>query len=590
LRTLHPKADAATMEKLRQADLAARQQAAAAAQAMNPSPGDPASSGLDIASRNLPKVSTDPIAPPAEEVAKDTPVFTPAQDNSQAAASSLQNQIASAPTSYGGYGGGAIPPPPPGSMGNGSLVPPPPVVAVSASLNPSGMMPGYDQYASQYMNQYQVPYQQMVPASRPSGSPFGSANGGSSRSPDGDDDRSAAEKKRDSFVPITPTGMEPRSTYKQRDDLKVLWKGAISSSSLQEVMSDGKFADQVRKIDVGLPTESTRGAFNINQPMVDRIFRGGALDRRIVAPVKKAQSDVAHSYYGYLYTYNRFALAEQTLAAQKQEVSVAESPVEKQRAAADVARAQSEVDSARDDMRSAESELASIAGPTAARSIIGKVSGVTPSLESLASASQNDAAAGQRRLVSKMASPVTSLFHFGHGKNEKEVAQKQQPDNKEPVKVSQAKLPPTKKDKNKESRKSKENKREIAGDLSPAPVASSSQSQDNASSDKVASTAHGGAEGISFELKGVNVQPRKSILTVSIRNSGSNSYSFSPELFSISDGTQKLSEAAVRADFDQTMVQPNGEVKGTITIFGRPWNDKLAVVLSDGSKMIQLRR
>ncbi len=88
----------------------------------------------------------------------------------------------------------------------------------------------------------------------------------------------------------------------------------------------------------------------------------------------------------------------------------------------------------------------------------------------------------------------------------------------------------------------------------------------------------------------MNVQPRKSILTVSIRNSGSNSYSFSPDLFSVSEGNRKLSEAALRADFDSTMVQPNGEVKGTITIFGPPWNDKLAVVLTDGSKTYQLRR
>jgi hypothetical protein len=91
-------------------------------------------------------------------------------------------------------------------------------------------------------------------------------------------------------------------------------------------------------------------------------------------------------------------------------------------------------------------------------------------------------------------------------------------------------------------------------------------------------------------LKEVNVTPRKSVLTVAIHNSGSNSFTFGPDSVSISDGSRKLSEAAVRTDFDQTLVPPNQDVKGTITIFGRPYNDKLAVVLTDGTKSVQMRR
>jgi len=56
------------------------------------------------------------------------------------------------------------------------------------------------------------------------------------------------------------------------------------------------------------------------------------------------------------------------------------------------------------------------------------------------------------------------------------------------------------------------------------------------------------------------------------------------------ENNQKLAEAAMRADFDTTLVQPNQEVKGTITIFGRPWNDKMTVSLSEGGKFLQMRR
>ncbi len=76
------------------------------------------------------------------------------------------------------------------------------------------------------------------------------------------------------------------------------------------------------------------------------------------------------------------------------------------------------------------------------------------------------------------------------------------------------------------------------------------------------------SDGITFELKGKNISARKSVLNVSIRNSSDNAFSFSPEDISVQEGTQKLSEAAMRAEFDSTSVAPNQEVKGTITIFG----------------------
>ncbi len=344
--------------------------------------------------RLLPKVSQEPIAPPAEDIAKSGPVFS-AADNSQmqqvASATPVSSNPYAMPPQPATYGGsyGSVPAPPPGALG-GSLVPPPPAITLTtqAAVGSAGVNP-YDSsspYANPYLNQYPVPYQQQQPAqqvasARPSGSFFG---GGGRSASDEEDEKAAAEKKKmANFVPITPTGMEARSSYKQADDLKVLWKGAINSSAMREIMSDGKMAEQVNSIKVGLPGESTRGNFNVSQHQIDNLFRG-SVDRRIIDNVKKVEADVAQDYYRYLYSYNKFALAEQTLAARKQESDVAGSASEQQRAAADMAQAQTEVDSARDDMRSAQSELASVAGPVAARSIIAKVSGISPSLDSLA--------------------------------------------------------------------------------------------------------------------------------------------------------------------------------------------------------------
>jgi archaellum component FlaG (FlaF/FlaG flagellin family) len=91
-------------------------------------------------------------------------------------------------------------------------------------------------------------------------------------------------------------------------------------------------------------------------------------------------------------------------------------------------------------------------------------------------------------------------------------------------------------------------------------------------------------------LKGVNVTARKSILTVAIKNSGQSDFSFNPDSFAVSENNHKLSEAAMRADFETTLVQPSQEVQGTITIFGRPWNDRLTVSLSDGTRNLQMHR
>src|SRR5690606_33665043 len=95
------------------------------------------------------------------------------------------------------------------------------------------------------------------------------------------------------------------------------------------------------------------------------------------------------AYYRYLSAYNKFALQQQTVAARKQEIEVAASRAEKQRAAADLARSTDAADSSREDMRSAQYELAAVAGARAARTIIGRVSGVTPSIGALASAEKS---------------------------------------------------------------------------------------------------------------------------------------------------------------------------------------------------------
>lgn len=589
LGSLRPKTDPAVVERMRIEEQARLEKQKALEAAAQRADNQVSADGMG---RVLPKVSMDPIAPPAEEVANTNgPIFTPANQSAAAPIPVPTGASSMGAPSAMTCGGSSVPPPPPAGGVGGGLVPPPPAVTLSTQANigmPAGMpMDPAAMYANPYMNPYAIPYpmqgmpnmQAMVPPApqvalaRPSGSPFATGP----RSSSDDDEGAAPEKKRANFVPITPTGMEARSAYKQRDDLKALWNGVLKGNAMSLLMKDEKFASQLGQVDIGLPAETTKGSFSISQRQVDAVFKNSSLDKRILQPVRKVQSDLVQAYYRYLYSYNKYALAQQTVAARKQEAEVASSDSERQRAAADQSQAQSDVDSAKDDMRSAQSELSMIAGPQAAKFIISKVSGVAPTNDALASGgeSSGDAKSGNS------GGGMFGLFHFGGGGggNDKKKAAPAQVETKvASVPAENKKEKETKKKGKKDSSASKEK----TADLSPAPEASES----TASSEPVPLAPNG----ISFELKNVNVTARKSILTVSIRNGGANSFSFSPDVISISEGNHKLSEAAVRADFDQTMVQPNSEVKGTITIFGRPWNDRLAVSLSEGGKTIQMSR
>jgi hypothetical protein len=571
LSAFRPKADPAVMQKIRQEEaenLRKAQEAAQQQQAAAEAAQDTNASG-----RVLPAVSTSPftqmpVAPPADQASAGGPIVTPAKQESSNPGIPFwpfnQPQQNKPPeiASYGGYG--AVPPPPPGAAAGG-LVPPPPATTVTGQLYAG--MPPMDPYG--YMQQPQQPAQPQRPAL------FGS---GSRTTSSDDEGESAPAKKKKDFVPITPTGMEARSPYKQRDDLKVLLKGAIAASPLQRLANkDEKVAQELARLDAGLPSESTKGAFNVSQRQIDTVFKPVPLDKRIAPSVKKLQSDLMQAYYRYLYSYNKWALAQQTVAARKQEVDVASTPAEQQRAAADLAQSQSDADAAKEDMRSAQTELASVSGPQAAATIIQRVSGVKPSVESLAVA-QGDSQpvvaaepAGDKG-GGGLIGGVGSLFGFG----------KSQP------KASDAggAASPKAKDDGKKGKGKKGQPAETAKDLAPAPQGAAKA---EAEPEPEAAPA-GSSSPISFELKNVNVTPRKSTLKVSIRNNGSENFSFDPDVISLSEGNRKLSEATVRAEFDTTLVQPNQEVTGTITIYGRPWNDRLSVSLNDGGKTIPLKR
>jgi hypothetical protein len=313
--------------------------------------------------------------------------------------------------------------------------------------------------------------------------------------------------------------------------------------------------------------------------------------------VRRAQTDLVQSYYRYLYTYNKFALAQQTYAARKQEVEVATTDSEKQRAAADVAQAQNEADSSREDMKSAQQELSAAAGANAARSIIGRVSGIAPSAEALAQA-EPQAAPVEKQNSMFGNFGFGSLFGMGN-----KPAKTADAGSAEPVarmamaapmaKAAKAEKAPAKnaaKDSGKDKGKAKTKSAVVAdkGDLQP-----SSSSSAGREAREVAAAPAAPAESsspVQFELKGVNVTARKSILTVAIKNSGQSDFSFNPDSFAVSENNHKLSEAAMRADFETTLVQPSQEVQGTITIFGRPWNDRLTVSLSDGTRNLQMHR
>jgi hypothetical protein len=460
-------------------------------------------------------------------------------------------------------------------------------VSVTGTINPYGQAPPPDPYGNQY-NPYGQPPPQAQPP-QPAHQPGSLFSSGGKIGSDSDD--SSARRKNANFVPITPTGMDARSPYKQRDDLKVLWKGAVANSPVQRfVEKDDKIAAEVGKIDVGLPPEASKGSLSASQRQIDAIFKPVLLDKKVAAQVKQLEADVAQAYYRYLYSYNKFALLRQTVAARKQEVDVAGSASEQQRAAADLSQAQSDADAAKDDMHAAEQDLSAKVGAQSARVIIGRVSGVTPSAETLAVADNTPSAAPAESASADKGGKggglfggLESMLGLGHGgKKEKEAKAAPAADGGGKIAAAE----PAKKEKGKKAKQQASG----SGDLAPAPDATSSSTPSSAAQIAAAPSQSSGSESVSFELKNVDVTPRKSILKVSIRNRSDANFSFNPDSVSITEGNRKLSEATVRAEFDTTLVQPNQEVTGTITIFGHPWNDRLSVALSDGGKTIQLKR
>ncbi len=551
----------------------------------------------------LPVVSSAPFAPPADQVASTNqqaasapalPFFPfMAPQSAPGANSGSPSSPGSVPPSpaaaYGGYGS-SVPPPPPGP---GGLVPPPPAVSLStqAQTVPYGAPPEayMNPYANPYMNPYSNPYAgggnpyaQGGEQARPAGSPF--ASGGAM--PAGGAEETKPRKKLQDFTPITPTGMEARSTVKQREDLKSLLKGALSMSpQLQSVSRDKDIALSLSKIDVGMPQESTKGSISLSSRQIEQLYRSPVLDKKIAGSVRKIMSDVAQDYYRYLYAYNKFALAQQTVAARKQETEVAESAAEQQRAAADMSQAQQGAESARDDLKVAQNEMAATAGAQAARTVIARVSGVAPSIDSLAQAerqaltqARNDMSAG-----SSGGGGILGLLGFG-SKHTEEVQEL----NAQPKALS---APPqaNKKAEGKKPEAAKKTKtatKQLPGDLVQAPAVAAKPA-----AQPVVDLRPAAGDSIAFELRNLNVTPRKSILKVAIRNTGSENLTFDPDAISIMENNRKLSDAAVRADFETTLVAPSKEVSGTITIFGHPWNDRISVFISDaGGKNIPLRR
>lgn len=396
----------------------------------------------------------------------------------------------------------------------------------------------------------------------------------------GDDEDEPKKRKDKNVVVITPVGMQPYSPFKQRDDLKALWQGLLGTNALGALTRDEKIMQQLRKVEIATPTEATKGQLSVSQRTIDSMFKNASVDKKFVAQVKKSQSDLIQAYYRYLFSYNKFSLTQQNVAARKQELELAESSAEKQRAAADLSQAQQEAESSKEDMRSAQSDLAGIAGAQSTRMVIGRVAGAAPSLESLAQAEPERQDQQQASSIGGFFNSMGSALGFG---------KKQEP--REEEKVARAEITKGNKDKEKEKGKDKkkgkaDNKPQVAAAVpQEPPVPSRSTSVESAA---VSPAPPQGA--VSFELKDVKTTPRKSILRVSIRNNGDDNFSFDTDSVSVSEGNKKLADAAVRAEFDATIVQPNQEVTGTVTIFGLPWNDRLSVSLSDGGKTILLHR
>ncbi len=632
LAAMRPRASEALIEKIRQQEATNNQPMGISSPAQSGSSGSPFTGMNGLGGRVLPKVITDPIAPPAEEAQADAVVSSEPDQSSnvQPVNTTTTNNTA---MSYGTNYTNPTPAPPPGALSGGALVPPPPAVTLSTQAQPVTAMAGDpnnpygaggypypgggypNPYANPYMNPYAMPYppQQAVappPPQRPSGL-FGSSTGHSSASSD-DSDSAPAKKRNQNFVPITPTGMESRSPYKQRDDLKILWKGVLSSSSLLGTMaSDGKILEQLGKLEVGLPADATKGSFSLSQRQVDAVFKASVpgVDRRVVGQVRKLESNLIQSYYRYLYTYNKFSLAQQTVGARKQEAEVADTQSEQQRATADLSQAQSELDSAKEDMKSSQIELAQSSSAAAARAVISKVSGVAPALEALKAPEDNNSSESSKHF----GFPNFSLFHGKSNNDKKEAEASSESGSEESTDADKGSKKDQKKEKSakEKSSKDKDSKDKDAkdksvkgkklkvvasdkeSDLAPAPSGDQSESSSKkeiASRSGSSSSGSLASLGIAFNLKEVAISARKSVLTVTIHNGGSEAFNFNSDSISVSEGNRKLPDAATRSEFDSTLIQPDQDVKGTITIFGRPWNEKLSVSLTQEGKSIQLKR
>lgn len=627
---LRPKADPGMVAQLKEDEIRAQQEQMRQAQEALARQQGGSTDVTDLSGFGsiLPKVSTEPIsAPPAESIANqplltalnpfapaaanigaggatlDTTSLAPAEDTTPVVDAPPQAQIASynpyyTPTS--------VPPPPPGAIAGG-LVPPPPAVTLStqAAVGDPGAYPNPyansygNPYANPYLNPYAIPYQpapqmpaiQQPPPQRPSGLFGNNSSGRGQEDRDEDDERRSEKKKEVDFVPIRPTGMPSRSPYKQREDLKVLWDGSLSSYAFEDVLNqDGNLLPILKRVNVGLPPDATRGMFTVPPRTVSAVFRPMKINKKVDGQVAKLQHDLVQSYYRYLYTYNKFALSQQTVAARKQEVEVAGSRSEKQRAAADMASAQNEAESAREDMKAAQYELAAVAGANAARTIIGRVSGVTPSIGTLAQAEKSaqpvEPEGGSHNGV--LGSMGKIFFGNRGGSSRSEAAA----EDEKPARVAEKKMA----EKSAEKPKAKKGKNLLGKsdngeDLAPSPTTTATARQTDPVVPRDAGSTLKAASGpISFELKNVDITARKSILSVAIRNSGSENFKLSADDVSISEGNKKISEAAMRAEFDSALVKPNQEVKGKITIFGRPWNDRLVVNITNGTSNIQLKR
>jgi hypothetical protein len=547
--------------------------------------------------RNLPNVSTDPfsrflMAPPADSVSANGSVLA----SNNAGAQSSYHQGAQLATYESAYS--SVPAPPPGALGAG-LVPPPPAVTLSTQAQTVAESAAAF-YNNPYFNPFGVPAppQANAPARRPAGL-FG--GGGSAQY----GNANIEQKHKADFVPITPKGMESRSPYKQRDDLRILWKGTLkSSANLGELAENTKLIEQLNRSDIGLPGESSKGSFNVSARQVESFFKAASIDKRAFAEVRRLQTDLVQAYYRYLSTYNKYALVEQTVAARKQEIDLSESDAEKQRATADLAQSQNDLDAAKDDLRSAEIELAVASNASAARTLISRVAGIAPSIESLA---QGVAQSGNRSPVHtrRITGLFDSVFKHPHTETAPPSDLTENPDlaNKPIAKKNENKKTDTKTDKDNKLSLFGRSKHSDKGETdSVASKDKSSHPDDLEESPTPASKpvavipehhrehVASPPSSVSFQLKNVTVNPRKSILSVVIKNSGSEPFELNPDAIYIAEGNRKLGAAALRADFDITSIEPDQEVKGTITILSRPWNDKLVIYLVDGKKTIQLKR